>query len=426
MKPAFPIRKLSFSFWFVLLGFLLNYSLQGRVSVAKLAAPLRQLIGNEAVASLESLLFGAQDSAKRFQYDMGLTRPEAPWQVSVPVSNEPTPVDYQTPHLETPMPPNNTPTAGDEGALFADFSAMLVATPAVTTTKKIVGPMVDPVPVVVAWRPADLQPLGTLAGEGEWLPYLFNPAGETVAYRTFLQPDPERPFTIVAIVAFDLTKTRLNFVLGTEEPHLPGSPFGSGVIPTADKTAGHLLAAFNGGFMATHGQYGAMANGLEALPPKEGLATVAINETGQIRIGAWGSDILPSDKLVSWRQNAYMVVHNGKITPESVSNSLDYWSGSINSEVVTWRSGLGISQDEKVLYYFAGPSLHMVTLGQTMVTAGVENGMLLDINPYWVHFTAIYAEGDEWLAASLMDSMSNHVDRFLRAYQRDFFYVTVR
>lgn len=424
---VFP-RKFSSYFWLVLFGFLLSGLMATRnfdaSLTAQLASPLRQLIGNEAVAELESLLFGVQDSAKRFQYEAGLAKPEAPWAVA---SEQPT-VSSDQYTVFSPQYPVSVIPDTPSPVVTLQPTIPNIQYPLPTPTKETLKPEITttPLPTPAAWKPDALMPLGSLAGEGVWSAYLHNPAGEAVAYRTFLQPDPERPFTVVAIVAFDLTKTRLNFVLGTQEPRLEDSPFGTGIIPEADKTADILLAAFNGGFMATHGQYGAMANGVEALPPQEGLATVAMGENGRIRIGEWGSDILASDKLVSWRQNAYMVVQNGKITPETSANSLYYWSGSINNEVVTWRSGLGLSQDGNTLYYFAGPSLHMPALGQTMVTAGVENGMLLDINPYWVHFTAVHAQNGELTATSLMDGMNDHTDRFLRMYQRDFFYVTVQ
>jgi hypothetical protein len=257
-----------------------------------------------------------------------------------------------------------------------------------------------------------------------WSAYLQDVAGQTVAFRTFLQPDAERPFTVVGVVAFDLSRTRLHFVLGTEEPAVPDGPRGDGRIPADDLAAGVLLAAFNGGFQATHGSYGAMAGGVVALPPLDGLGTVAIYDDGQVRIGEWGQDIGASPQLAAWRQNAPLVVKNGQMTAAAQRNSIVDWSGSIDGAVVTWRSGLGLSGDGRTLYYFAGPSLNMPALGRAMMAAGVAQGMLLDINPSWVLFSAMRA-GTEGLAAEpLLAEMPTQPDRFLRAYSRDFFYVT--
>lgn len=391
-------------------------------NAAKFADPLRHIIGNDAVAQLETWLFTAQDAGKQFTHEVGLAEAEAPWQVADAVWPTVAAVSTAVP-TPTPILPTPTPTSLPQPVLV-DTNNVVTAT--VTTTPTPLPPTATPTPTATPWQPAALTPLGTLAGEGIWSPYLLHPAtGHPVAYRTFLQPDPDRPFTVVAVVAFDVTAVDLNFVLGSEEPALPGGVHGNGRLPTDDKIAGHLLAAFNGGFMATHGQYGAMAHDLEVLPPKDGLATVAVGKNGRIHIGQWGEEIQPDNNWLFWRQNAHLVVHNGTITPETEANSLYYWSGSINNEVVTWRSGLGLSEDGRTLTYFAGPSLNMPALGQAMVTAGVYQGMLLDINHHWVHFTTFQPEDGELTAVPLLNDMSNQPDRFLRQYQRDFFYITL-
>ncbi len=230
----------------------------------------------------------------------------------------------------------------------------------------------------------------------------------------------------MAVVAIDLTQTQLHFVLGSQEPSQPDGPRGRGQIPAEHKDTGILLATFNGGFKATHGQFGAMSDGVEALPPQDGLATVALYDDGQIKIGAWGTDIVPDDHLVAWRQNAPLIIDRGEMTEAARRNSMADWSGSVHDEIVTWRSGLGLSADGQVLYYFAGPSLHMPSLAQAMLTVGVAQGMLLDINPSWVQFSAITAPEGELVATPLLAEMP-HPDRYLNQYgsERDFFYLTV-
>ncbi len=182
----------------------------------------------------------------------------------------------------TPIPPTVTPSN--------TAIPLNIVTPATSI------PLTTHLP---AWQPSALTPFGTLAGEGNWSPYLYTADGQTaVAYRTFLQPDPLRPYSIAAIVAVDLQATRLHFVLGTVEPlPLVAQPTRTGTIPNADLQPGILLATFNGGFKARHGHYGAMADGVTALPPIAGLATVAIYANGQVKIGEWGTDIKASPDL---------------------------------------------------------------------------------------------------------------------------------
>lgn len=249
-----------------------------------------------------------------------------------------------------------------------------------------------------------------------------------MAVRTFLQPDPARPYALAAIVAFDLRKAQLHYVLGSEEPALPDGPRGYGLMNADHKLPGSLLATFNGGFMASHGAYGAMADGLVVLAAKDGYATVTMGkEDGRIQIGEWGGDILADGAYQSWRQNARLITQNGQITDRVYNGSAATWGSSINGDVVTWRSALGLSEDGQILYFAAGPSLSMPALAEAMQTVGAYNSLLLDINETWVHFAAIRAEGETLVAEPLLpEGMSSNPDRYLKQSQRDFFYVTVR
>jgi hypothetical protein len=273
------------------------------------------------------------------------------------------------------------------------------------------------------------KPFGALAGEGVWQPYIQNAAGEVVALRTFFQPDPGRPYAVVAAAAFDLRKTDLHFVLGTVEPAKPGGPHGTGIIPPEDKQPGRLLAAFNGGFIAEHGQYGAMANGVMPLSARPGLATLAIFPNGEVRMGEWGTDLSEGDQYTAWRQNAIMIIHNGEINPKVYTGTWEDWGANYDFNAVTLRSSIGLSQDNQVLYYFAGPSLLMPPLAEAMAAAGAYNGMLLDINPTHAHFTAIRVADGKLTAEPLFaEEMNVWVDRYIRPwpYEQDFFYITAK
>ncbi len=385
---------------------------------ARVAKPLRAIIGNEAVGQLETIYFTLQDGARRTQYQTGLAQVSAPWEVTVlPVTAVPTttqtatPAPSRTPTAIATQPAHTTPTTD-----AITPTATATATPSTTAT-----------PSPTPWTLPPLPPLGTLAGEGVWQPYLFDPAGEVVAVRTFLQPDAARPYAIVAIVAFDLRKTRLHYVLGSEEPALPNGPRGYGLMNADHKIPGRLLATFNGGFMGSHGAYGAMADGLLVLPPKDGYATVTMgNSDGRVQIGEWGSDIAADGDYQSWRQNARLITQNGQITDRVYNGSAATWGSSINGDVVTWRSALGLSEDGQVLFFAAGPSLSMPALAETMLAVGAYNSLLLDINETWVHFAAIRTHGDTLVAEPLLpEGMSTNPDRYLKQSQRDFFYITI-
>ncbi len=403
------------------IGLLIPFGLYAATSIwpywgAMGADRLRTLLGNEAVAQVEAAAFQIRDNVQQLTYSLGVHRPAAPWQAPTPphaasLSSGSTPTPSGAPIALPPLMSTPAPLAGQ------------VPLPDLTSTPgsaETYGPTPTP------WNPSPAASTsGSLQGEGVWTPYLQDAAGQTVAYRTFLRPDPSRPYSIVAIVAFDLTRTRLHFVLGNPEPSVPKGPKGTGPIPVEDRTSGALIATFNGGFKATHGHYGAMANGVVALPPRNGLGVVVLYADGRVRIGEWGRDIkAQTPDMVAWRENGPPIIQDGQITPQVYSNSIRDWGGTLDGKIVTWRSGLGISADNKILYYFAGPNLSMPALAQSMMAVHVYQGMLLDINTYWVHFNAVQTKGDQLTADPLLPEMKAGADRYLHPSSRDFFYVT--
>jgi hypothetical protein len=391
---------------------------------AQVASQMRDLLGPRVVAQVETIVFQVQDTIKHWQYQYSGKQAEAPWR-SAATPLELTPF-AQAPIGEvsfTPEPVKFTPTASRATETPASMDKSVGTQDQLLP--KSASPTSTPTPYI--WQLSTLTPFGTMEGEGVWLPYLYDGEGHVVAARTFLQPDPERPYTIVAVVAFDLTRTRLHFVLGFNEPALPDGPRGDGLIHEKDREAGVLLAAFNGGFRAANGQFGAMADGIEALPPKDEVATVGIYRSGEVRIGNWGEEINDTPELEAWRQNCRLIIQDGEISPRVYNNSITDWGASISNQIVTRRSSLGLDRESKTLYYFAGPSLSMPVLADAMLSAGVHQGMLLDINNFWVHFTAVRSEEGTLVAEPLLpNDMKDHIDRYLGPSPADFFYITAR
>jgi hypothetical protein len=385
-----------------------------------LANPMRKLIGVRAVAQLETLLFNAQDSIKKWKYDLGLSEPESPWQVSAEVDSLPVTSPTSSRNLQSTASlasPTETPSKTESSPGNTDAtSAAATQTPT---------PTIAVTPTPSAWTLPNLEPFEELADEGMWQAYIHTQDGDVAALRTFLQPDPERPYAIVAIAAFDLSRVQLHYVLGLKEPARPGGPHGWGYIPEVDKQPGKLLAAFNGGFIGEHGMYGAMADGITTIALSHGLATLAIYKDGSVRIGEWGTDLYEGTDYAALRQNALPIINNGEINPKVYTGTWVEWGANLDYSTVTLRSGVGIDESNQVLYYFAGPSLSMPVLADAMDRAGVHNGMLLDINPTHAHFTAMRVVDGQLTAEPLFEQEMNlWVDRYLRQWDLDFFYIT--
>jgi hypothetical protein len=377
---------------------------------------LRSILGNQPVADLEMILFRTQDTLQRWEFALGLKKPEAPWEITT----------AQIPPAKTPDPEiGSTRTPATTSPSQVPITSNTAAPSSEPDTRPPSPLLAQVTPTPIPWEPAPASPSGNLEGEGVWSKYIQDSTGNTVAYRTFIQPDPSRPYTVVAVIAFDLNLTRLHYVLGSVEPYSPDSPKRSGTIDPKDLMPGVLLATFNGGFKATHGQFGAMAGGITALPGREGLGTLVIGNDGKVSMGEWGVDIYPAGDVQAWRQNGPLVIHNGQINPKIYDNSPKDWGYTVNDVSPTWRSGIGINADGSTLYYFVGPKMTMEALAKIMLAVGAVQGMQLDINNYWVHFAAIYWEDRIPLAVPLFpDSMGENVDRYLHPYTRDFFYLT--
>jgi len=281
---------------------------------------------------------------------------------------------------------------------------------------------------VQVWVLPNLPPLCTISGEGQWTPYLLDADGKVVAYRTILQPDPSRPYALVALVAFNLDATRLHFVLGYDEPHSPVYVSRPARILSGDMQPGRILAAFNGGFKAQHGHFGVMLDGVTLIPARDGFGTVGIYSDGKIVIGAWGKDIQPSPQLVAYRQNGLLIVQEGKIDPLTSVTDPQVWGYTTYGSTATGRSAMGMSQDGKVLYYAAGFDLTLPALAQALQDAGAWQAIQLDINNYYVHFEAIqFNTKNRPQSVPLLDQMKGPGDqRYLTIDSRDFFYVTVK
>ena len=151
-------------------------------------------------------------------------------------------------------------------------------------------------------------------------------------------------------------------------------------------------------------------------------------DDGQVKLGAWGRDIITDTHLVSWRQNGPLLIDNGQINPETTIGLPRDWGYSVNGDTVVWRSALGISPDGRTLYYLAGPSLTLPVLAKAMAATGAKFAMQLDINDYWVFFCTFYPNDQD---PSHIETRELHIvmryknrNRYLTGFERDFFYLT--
>ena len=248
------------------------------------------------------------------------------------------------------------------------------------------------------WPPAAAPPVldDPLRGEGEWIavddPAFVQswPNAPPAFYQTFLRPDGERRYARMFVTIWDARQVQLHIAMGTREPESATGETGTGLVPRDDRTLSRLVAGFNGGFQALHGEFGMMADGRVYLPPKPWAATVAVFDDGHVGIGSWpaplsrtayderaaNEQIPPS--MIAMRQNLTSVVEDGVYNPWA-----RWWWGAApeaaTEQTFTHRSGLCVTR-EGFLAFFWGGSMGPEALGASMNAVRCVRGMHLDMN----------------------------------------------
>ncbi len=403
--------------WGILAGFI-SFLLAGLMGVlvivpavspsagAQVADMIRSVAGPQPVADLESVSFQIQDSINRFisahdggQKAISLSPTNA-------AQNPPQVKQTNVGQASSPMQQTNV---GQMPQMQRRAGSIVPTTP--TAAPLPVNDVVNAAPQI------------------GWQAYGPNVNGSPVMAQALLSLDPQRPYAGIALVRIDLSKLKLHMEPGFLEPSHTKDVVSAipnlGLTPASDQA--NLIAGFNGGFKAVNGNYGMMVNGITILPPVPGIATIAIYKDGHIALGAWGQDILPSADMVAFRQNCPPIIHNGQYNSYVGVDNRSMWGDTIGNQAITWRTGLGITQDGRYLIYAVGNGTTVATLAQALQFAGAYNAMQLDINRHYAHFVTYQPSGKPnppLRAVQLLDQMENDPTLYLVAHSRDYFYLT--
>ncbi len=258
--------------------------------------------------------------------------------------------------------------------------------------------------------------------------------GLTAVYETKLVPPGGRKPAGIAWLDSRLLSARL--YSGSISPG--GGPFRF-TAPIRPAQARSVVAAFNGGFKMkdAHGGYFTEHRMIDPLRP--GAASLVIYADGSVGIGAWGTDVTMTPRVVSVRQNLVPMVAAGQPTA-AASGSWRTWGSTCGAKSCAksvpglehqWRSGLGITADG-ALVYANGPGLDPLQLARLLVRAGAVRAMQLDINPSWPVFVTYHPGAARGLAAPsngrnlLAGTIQGPGTFFQRSWARDFLTMSAR
>ncbi len=274
--------------------------------------------------------------------------------------------------------------------------------------------------------PAAVPPLikPPLEGEGLW-----RTAGQTVGRVAVLQvtefrPDVSHPSVMVS--AAWLSARNVSFVL-VPGAHEPGGDWAwHGAIPQPLQR--QLVAAFNSGFKLNEARGGFYAEGRAARPLLPRAASLVIDEDGGPRIGRWESPLSLLPKIQAVRQSLQLIVEQAAVVRGLERNRDGAWGATLNQNLFTWRSGLGLTRDGDVIYV-AGDGLTLSSLARALQMAGAETAMQLDIHNGWCSFNVYQpkrSHGSAIIATTLNRYMARPAERYLSPDDRDFVAVFLR
>jgi hypothetical protein len=355
------------------------------------ANSLRAVFGNDQVAKLEDLVYGAEDRVNRLLK-----------------KNEPPKAYWQVPGTASAVPsaaqPNLAPVAEAPASSSPAFH------PA------------NPGPALKEW---------SAPGDGEWLGlHDARHAGEPPRmYKTLLHPDKGRSWAEVFVVAIDLKQVTLVPVVGTQEPQPDSDEARSyqrgGKIPVERQAT--LLAAFNGGFMTEHGGYGMKLDGVTIAKPKPRACAIAYYKDGSLRIGSWSALASSEADMLWFRQTPECMWENDKLHAGLQAGAgLRKWGATVDGETVIRRSAIGLNLDRSVLYVAITNHTSARVLADGLHHAGASDVAQLDVNWSYPKFVTFEPIGHTSVLhpVPLAPGFEFSDDEYLRKKEkRDFFYI---
>ncbi|MCF8530486.1 MAG: hypothetical protein K9G05_02705 [Candidatus Nanopelagicales bacterium] len=273
----------------------------------------------------------------------------------------------------------------------------------------IMSPVIDPEP-----------------SEGEWQPVASKVDKIPAIYVTRVRTDDIHTKYYATAMWIDTKLTRIMFIPGYQEPGGP-NPF-NGALP--EDQWPYVLANFNGGFRINDSRGGYFYDGVTVKPLVSGRASAVVLRDGTMQVGKWPRNFKeyvdaggnPTPEVMAVRQNLDLIVDKGQSQVASANDNL-IWGATTDKGSMTWRAAVGERPDGS-LVYVVGEYLSATGLADTLVGAGVQRAMVLDMNQWWAAaFYFNHKKSGAIKCHPLEPAISGDCMRFLNDYKRDSFQV---
>ncbi len=269
-------------------------------------------------------------------------------------------------------------------------------------------------------------------GDGVWVPVIDprKPKDRTRMLKAFLHPDKNRSRAVLAVIAVDLSSVELHPVVGRHEPERKTKEARAydkrAVVPEAHRD--RLIAAFNGGYKSTHGDYGMKVAGIVFQPPRALCCVVARMNDGSYLIRDWDKIKEREPEMTWWRQTPICMYDQGEPHPALAMKKLGWGAATVSNTTVIRRSAIGLNEERTVLYVGIGDAVTGHAIGTAMHHAGAHYVSQLDVNfsfPKFVLYKNKSPDSQELEAVALTENFEFTKDQYVgNQSARDFFYLT--
>ncbi len=250
-----------------------------------------------------------------------------------------------------------------------------------------------------------------MKNEGNWTELKAKKSGMFTAQ---IRPDERDVSKLADLIAIDLTQLKIVFVPGTEITEKDDLSR----IPKGEMDG--LVAVFNGGFRSHHTlTMGQRKNGVEFGELQDDLAAIIMPADGATRILKWDKATAEKYAAADVRQNLMMLVDDGKIEADFLDEKhLDY---------ATYRTGLGITDDNRWLIYAGGDNLKLTDVARALKLAHCNHASFLDQNTGNVMFEIASGDAIPPVLRGINPRLHHEKYRkFFEGSDRDFFYIVQR
>ncbi|HBJ73019.1 MAG TPA: hypothetical protein DDY88_04765 [Actinobacteria bacterium] len=283
----------------------------------------------------------------------------------------------------------------------------------------------DPAPTSQTGAATHLSPPSNLISpasipeplEGVWQAVGNKVAGQHAVYLTRVRTDDVHTSYYATAMWLDTSLLNSMFVPGSEEPKGGPNPL-NGALP--QELWPLVMANTNGAFRLEDTRAGYWYDGQLVQPLEKGRASAVFYRDGRLFIGKWGRNLSLTSDMIAVRQNLDLIVDHG----QSKVNGPEYnvnWGATTDKENLAWRAGFGQRTDGSLVYVI-GQALSAQTLADTLVAAGAQRAMVLDMNEYWsAGFFFNHKRNGDPICHKIDPDISGACDRFLRPFARDSF-----